>query len=389
MQTRTDKIFELIKLAVEASLEGVTISDNTLPDNPIIYVNRGFERLTGYATSEVIGRNCRFLQGPGACSDTVSIIAEAIRSGSPCTVELLNERKDGTPFWNRLAITPIHDNNGKVTHFIGIQSDISEMKETQERLQLANAQLEKYKQQMTGELERARQAQKYLLPQELPCSRAFHLCAKFTPADEIGGDFYDVLELRPGVYGLLVADVTGHGISAALLSFMTLESFRNSALTSLSPSETIARVNEQLLPHMQPGTFVTMFYAIYDSHSHEFRYTQAGNPPAVLVSRANLSALPLLTTSFLVGAVEDMNYHEKAVNLMKGDKVIFFTDAIPESMNSRGQMLQLEGMLDHLAENASKPLNEIVESLYNLGIQFSAEKYYSDDCTILGLEILD
>jgi PAS domain S-box-containing protein len=81
----------------------------THPDNPLIFANEGFERLTGYARQDVIGRNCRFLQGPDTDAHALNQIRQAIRDEQSCTVELLNYRKDGTPFWNRLSITHIRD----------------------------------------------------------------------------------------------------------------------------------------------------------------------------------------------------------------------------------------------------------------------------------------
>ncbi|MCL6546448.1 MAG: PAS domain-containing protein [Bryobacteraceae bacterium] len=105
---------------VAACEEGITITDPSLPDNPLIYVNQGFERLTGYTAQEVLGRNCRFLQGPQTDPEPAEEIRRAVREHRPCTVEILNYRKDGSTFWNRLSITPVRDSSGRVTHYIGI-----------------------------------------------------------------------------------------------------------------------------------------------------------------------------------------------------------------------------------------------------------------------------
>src|SRR5664279_5163443 len=100
---------ELKDRALAASTEGITIADARLADNPLIYANAGFERLTGYSVADVLGRNCRFLQGAGTDTATVDALRNAIREKLPITVQLLNYRKNGTPFWNRLAITPVKD----------------------------------------------------------------------------------------------------------------------------------------------------------------------------------------------------------------------------------------------------------------------------------------
>ena len=92
--------------ALDVAAEGVTIADARLPDRPLIYVNEGFERVTGYPAAEVLGRNCRFLQGPDTDPAAVAEIRAAVAGERECVVEILNYRKDGTPFWNRLSITP-------------------------------------------------------------------------------------------------------------------------------------------------------------------------------------------------------------------------------------------------------------------------------------------
>ncbi len=123
--------------AVQAATEGIIITDPLQPDNPIIYVSPGFERLTGYSASEILGRNCRFLQGPDTDPDTRKRVREAVAVGQPVSVELLNYRKDGTPFWNRLSISPVRDENGKLAHFVGVQNDVSERRQLEEQFRLS------------------------------------------------------------------------------------------------------------------------------------------------------------------------------------------------------------------------------------------------------------
>ncbi len=112
--------------AIQAVTQGILITDPNQPDNPIIYASPGFEALTGYAPEEVQGKNCRFLQGEETDLDAVAQVRTAIRDGRPCTVELLNFRKDGTPFWNELSISPVRDETGRLTHFVGVQADVTE-----------------------------------------------------------------------------------------------------------------------------------------------------------------------------------------------------------------------------------------------------------------------
>ncbi|KAK9807567.1 hypothetical protein WJX72_002975 [[Myrmecia] bisecta] len=107
--------------------EGITIADYTAPDMPLIYANEAFARITGYAVEEAIGKNCRFLQGPGTDTQTLDSIRSATRQGRPSVTQLMNYKKNGDAFVNYLSVTPIHDSTGKLTHYVGIQSDITEL----------------------------------------------------------------------------------------------------------------------------------------------------------------------------------------------------------------------------------------------------------------------
>ncbi len=125
---------DLLGRAIEASAQGVTIADARREGEPLIYANAAFERITGYDTDEVLGRNCRFLQGERTDSEATTKVREAIDDRKPVSVELLNYRKNGTPFWNRLEVVPVRNREGEVTHFLGLQQDVTERRTQQERL---------------------------------------------------------------------------------------------------------------------------------------------------------------------------------------------------------------------------------------------------------------
>jgi adenylate cyclase len=137
-----EEALRLSNQAIAASINGIVIADARQPDMPIIYINPAFERITGYKSEEVVGRNCRFLQGNDTDQPAVHELREALREGRSCTVVLANYRKDRTIFWNELTISPIYDGQGNLTHFVGIQSDITERKVAQEALRYQKEQTE-------------------------------------------------------------------------------------------------------------------------------------------------------------------------------------------------------------------------------------------------------
>jgi PAS domain S-box-containing protein len=209
---------QLKNRALAATAEGITIADARLPDNPLIYANAGFERLTGYSIGEVLGHNCRFLQGPGTDQATLNLLRAAIREQREITVQLLNYRKGGSSFWNRLSKTPVRDSSGTVTHFIGVQSDVTAERLAQDALARANKRLEAANHSIKRDLDAAAAVQRSLLPSVLPEAPGTRFAWRFRPCQELAGDFLNILPLDDRHIGVYILDVSGHGVAAALLS---------------------------------------------------------------------------------------------------------------------------------------------------------------------------
>ncbi len=112
--------------ALEASQCGITITNANLPDNPIIYANKAFIEMTGYSLSEVLNRNCRFLQGEDRNQAGTETLRQSIKNATGCRVQLRNYKKDGTLFWNELVVSPVSDEQG-LRYFVGVQNDITEL----------------------------------------------------------------------------------------------------------------------------------------------------------------------------------------------------------------------------------------------------------------------
>ncbi len=130
----SEEMRRLLDRAVAASSNGIVITDPKLPDNPIVYVNPAFERISGYAADEAIGRNCRFLQGEDREQPVLGELRAALAEERECRVVLRNYRKDGARFWNELYVSPVHDETGRLTNFVGVQNDITERRRIEEVL---------------------------------------------------------------------------------------------------------------------------------------------------------------------------------------------------------------------------------------------------------------
>jgi diguanylate cyclase (GGDEF)-like protein/PAS domain S-box-containing protein len=254
-QQPVEQELRLLYRAIAASSNGITISDPNQPDNPLIYVNRSFELMTGYSAEEVLGRNCRFLQGPEGEQPALDEVRAAVREGRDCQVLLRNYRKDGTLFWNELRLSPVHDYRGRCVNFVGVQNDVTERKQTEEELQRAHAELEERVRQRTawlaeanaqlqGEIAERRELEAQLMHQ------AFHDPLTGLPNRALFLDRLDLALERTG----------GRGGEVAVL-FMDLDDFKviNDSLGHEVGDEVLLAVAERFENAMLTDEMVARF----------------------------------------------------------------------------------------------------------------------------------
>ena len=117
---------QILTQILDGSVNGITLSDPDQDDNPIVYANKAFEKISGYSNEETVGRNCRFLQGQERDQEELQQVREAIKNAKPVEVTLKNFRKNGELFYNRLSITPLFDSEGQLIYFLGVQYDVTE-----------------------------------------------------------------------------------------------------------------------------------------------------------------------------------------------------------------------------------------------------------------------
>lgn len=126
---------QVLSSILDACVNGVTLADPDLPDMPIVYANKAFEKISGYPNDEVVGRNCRFLQGEDRDQEARMQLREAIQACQPVEVTLRNYRKDGELFYNHLALTPLFDREGKLIYYLGVQYDVTRQVKAEEEIQ--------------------------------------------------------------------------------------------------------------------------------------------------------------------------------------------------------------------------------------------------------------
>src|SRR5690606_23875335 len=149
----TQETLRIRNRAMEAVGNGIIIVDAQHPELPILYTNKAFTQITGYESHEVLGKNCRFLQKGDSNQPEIAFMSKAIGHGTPCRALVRNYRKDGTLFWNDLSITPLYDNGQKLTHFIGVLNDVTEIQEAKKKLEIYAQALEDKVEERTREVQ--------------------------------------------------------------------------------------------------------------------------------------------------------------------------------------------------------------------------------------------
>ena len=232
------------------------------------------------------------------------------------------------------------------------------------------------------ELQVARQIQQELLPETIPELEGWRIAAYYGPAREVGGDFYDFLELSSGRLGLVVGDATGHGMPAALVMATTRGMLRAVVQSSESPGEVLARVNEALVADIPPSTFVTCFYGVLDPESGRFLYANAGhNPPC---RRHNGRADELRARGMPLGLMPGTGYEEKEAVLEAGDSTLFYSDGLVEAHDPQREMFGFPRLRRLVAEHAEE--SSLVDFLMDELRSFVGDGWeQEDDITLLTL----
>ena len=374
-------IWRLLKeRALESTAEGVVISDRSQPDMPIIYVNRAFTEMTGYAHDEVVGRNCRFLQGADTGTSAAKTIRQAIAAQQSCRVEILNYRKDGTAFWNQLSITPVRDDEGQTTHFIGIQSDITRRRDAEDSLRAVNDQLKR-------DLQAAAKVQQAQLPKDLPDIDGFQFAWRYRPCQELAGDTLNILQLDSTHVAVYVLDVCGHGVRAALHSFALSQDLRprEGGPVLNFPEQVLPRLNLKYPMEMETGMFFTILYGVLDTQTSEFTYAAAGHPGPALMKKGQPPKI-IETHSYPVGVRTDAEYTAKTIRLEAGDRLILYTDGVVEALSSRDIPFGEERFLKTLVRNRADPIDGCLDGVMKSMENWACHVSLRDDLSLIGIE---
>lgn len=249
---------------------------------------------------------------------------------------------------------------------------------------------EKRESALVHELEQARRAQKALLPAQFPSIPQVRTAVRYQPMQEIGGDLFNIFDLEDKHFGIMIADMTGHGIPAALLSFMVWGIFMNTVKRDVSPQLALRLTNERIYHHLPEAMLASMLYGIYDAAEQTLTFSSAGHPAGIVLRPKSQEVIVLHSEGTLIGVFPGKNslLGQQTVQLSQGDKLLFYTDAITEVADGEGTMLGMELLLEFLRKHLDTPLDALLDAIYDYGLQYASRENYTDDFTLVGLELI-
>lgn len=246
------------------------------------------------------------------------------------------------------------------------------------------------KKEIEGELKNAREVQRVLLPQEDPVVAGFRVNGTNLPAKIISGDYYDYIDLTDGKLGVVVADVSGKGVSAGLLMAMCRSLLRAVSLGNASPSAVLSAVNRYLFPDIREDMFISLIYGILDPTDGSLTFARAGHEPALIFRKASgeveISKPKGLAIGIDAGNVFERVTLDERVTLSSGDCVLLYTDGVKEALNASEEEFGLERLSDTFRDAARLGAEAVVKQVQEEVRSFIGSGSQMDDVTIVAIE---
>src|SRR5215216_1140871 len=374
-------------------------------DEKVVSWNPAAERLFGYSQAQAVGRSIDDLvAGTPEMHAEVLEYTRHVSDDNRVDAVTRRSRKDGTLLDVELLAVPVTVGGVQVGTYV-MYHDITELKRIEEEVRQLNKDLERRvterteqlksamakQQEVAQERERieqelrvARLIQHTLLPKSLPELEGHQIAVHYQPAREVGGDFYDFLWLPDGRLGLIVGDVSGKGVPAAIVMAITRTMLR-AAYHLGSPGEILEKVNDDLLPDIPPNVFVTCLAALLDSKTGRLQYANAGHDPPF--ARYASGVGKLRATGMPLGLMPDMIYEQKEITLEPGESILFYSDGLAEAHSPHHEMFGFPRIEKFVGAHSEG--ERLIDSLLAELERFTGEGWeQEDDITLLTLQRL-
>ncbi len=364
------------RLLWETATDAILLMDK---QSAILFANPAVQSVFGYQPAELVGSNFTRLipeKLHGTSDTTFQKRDQTVSASQRRSLVTTGLRKDGTEVLLELAFNDME--LGGQPLFVAFIRDITERERNRREL-LEHAE----------QFRVAREIQQHLFPKAPPNLPGFDIAGTSFPAAAAGGDYYDFIPMAANGLGLVVGDVTGHGIGPALLMAETRAYVRIAALNRAEPEDVLTRTNIALAEDIGSERFVTLFLGRLEAAERRLTYVSAGHPPGYLLAPDGSIRMELRRTGVPLGMRPDTQYRPAPPVVMQpGEIVLLLTDGIEEAMGAGEEMFGTERMLAVLREKRHLPAAQIVDALYLAVREFCQTVEMEDDVTAIVLKAL-
>jgi PAS domain S-box-containing protein len=354
----------MLSAAVEQTADSVIVTD----ENGVIeYVNPAASQISGFGREELIGQTHRLLRSGVHDSAFYEGLWATLQAGRVFRGTIVNRHKSGALFHSEQTITPLRRGDGPIRRYVSVGKDVTELRAAAEQ---------------TSRLVVARTVQQRLYPPAPPPGCGFDVAGSAFLADRTGGDYFDYLPVSDGRLGLVIGDVSGKGIDAALVMVAARAYLRCVAETHCDPGTVLTRVNGLLCADLEDNQFVTMMVAWVDRREGLLRYASAGHVDGLVFDAGGALKVSLPSTGPPLGLFKDATIPtEPAVRFEPGDTVVFVTDGITEAEDAQGQAFELRRVAATVRHLHHEPASKIVHQIYRAVRMFTGPTDQADDMT--------
>ena len=237
--------------------------------------------------------------------------------------------------------------------------------------------------QLESELELSQVIQRGLLPQTLPTIEGLNIAAFSRPAQIVGGDYFDFVNFKDGAHGLVMADVSGHGVSAGMFMSSLQTAFQTLVPDTDSPPEVLERINRLYIHNINFTTFVTVFFGKYEPRTGILSYANAGHNSAYLYRMATNQEIWLRPTGPAIGLMEGFVIRKEDIKLESGDILLLYTDGITEASNHQGALWGEDNLADIIRANANSSAEQLIQKILKAMKDHTGENPLADDVTLV------
>jgi len=384
-QFQEQEQMKLQSLALQSTIDAIAITD---PTGHFKWVNRAFSKLTGYEPKQVYGQQMKILQSGMTPEKTYVEMWAAIKDGKIWSGELRNKRANGEIYIEEQSITPVLNRTGTIEHYIAIKRDITKRIQAEESVQLLR----------DREITIAARIQRTLLfGRQRERINGVQVAALSIPSLQVAGDFFDCFIHDEDCMDVVIGDVMGKGVSAALLGAATksaiLRAMSNIVCSSRDhhlpdPREIILSLHAVLTKELiEMESFVTLFYARFNGKEKTMRFVDCGHTRSIRCSHGDQPGVFFTGDNVPLGMLARETYTETEIKLADKDVVVLYSDGITEATNASGEMFGEERLLSLVEQNRHHPCEIILEEISSAAKSFNAQEDFNDDLTCMVIKI--